>query len=97
MFFYSAAAYCEELSLIAWECGPACDTIKGIQSLTMITDILLSVQGYVAYNSLTQSIYVVFRGTIGSINTVEDLDFFQMQFPGAPEGAKVHTGFYDTY
>ncbi len=78
LFYYSAAAYCEELSLIAWACGPACNKIKGLDSITMITDILLSVQGFVAYNSQTQSIYVVFRGTIGNINTVEDIDFFKM-------------------
>jgi len=97
LFYYSAAAYCEELSLLAWECGPACDTIKGIESITMITDLVLSVQGFVAYNSLTQSIYVVFRGTIGKVNTIEDIDFFKMQYPGGPEGALVHTGFYETY
>lgn len=63
----------------------------------MITDIVLSIQGFVAYNSQTQSIYVVFRGTIGKVNTIEDIDFLKMQYPGGPEGALVHTGFYETY
>ena len=97
LFFYSAAAYCEAFTLLAWACGVACENIKGIESITMITDIIESVQGYVAYNSQTQSVYVIFRGSIDTINIIEDVDLFQMQYPNGPEGAMVHTGFYETY
>ena len=63
----------------------------------MITNLLESIQGYVAYNKESQSIYVVFRGSVDSINIIEDADFSRKQYPGGPVGALVHTGFYDAY
>ena len=94
--YYATATFCDESSVDSWTCGPACQTLPGVTSVTLASDFLEGTFGYVAYNNQTDTIAIAFRGSFNYINWVEDADYTQIDFPGHP-GAKVHEGFYNAY
>jgi Lipase (class 3) len=63
----------------------------------MVSNYLEGTQGYVAYNSLTNEIIVSFRGSVNYVNWYDNFDYFMNPYPGGPEGAMMHIGFYDAY
>ena len=97
LVYYSAGAFCEQSSLETWTCGPACQTQPGVISTTFVSDNNAGTFGYVAYNALTESIIVAFRGSRNLENWYENLDYFKEPYPNGPAGSEVHTGFYNAY
>ena len=67
------------------------------QPLTILSDFIEGTFGFVAYNNLTNDIVVAFRGSDNSANWVEDGDSAFKAYPYGPQGAQVHSGFFDAY
>ena len=93
--FYSAAAYCNQSSVVHWECGAACNNITGIQG-EVITFVNRTTDtfGYVGFNGIENEIIVAFKGTRWTDfqNWITNLDYFQAPYEYAEE-AQVHLGF----
>lgn len=87
VFNYAAAAYCNTDLLTLWQCGEACSSSYGVTTFTKIIDEDKSTFGFVAYNAKTDEAVVSFRGTVNIQNWVTDINFFQMPFPYASNGA----------
>ncbi len=96
--YYAGAAYCDYYTIQDWQCGPGCDNLKGMQTpVSMFSDYIEGTQGYAGYNSLSNEIVVSFRGSENLVDWYENFDYFMKPYPGGPQGAMVHTGFYDSY
>lgn len=94
---YTSAAFCERSILASWQCGAACQSNPEVGAVTVVSDAIAGTYGYVAYNNKTDTIIAAFRGTVNNANFNEDVDFYKIQYPLAPEGALAHEGFYHAY
>lgn len=95
--YLSGATYCEWSSVESWTCGPVCEAVPGIQDVTLVSDPVFQTFGYIAYNNISDSIIVVFRGSDNDLNYDEDYDFLMVDYPKGPAGTKVHMGFHYSY
>ena len=80
-----------------WQCGEACTQLPGVTRYTPIIDESRGTFGFVAYNAKNDEIVISFRGTVNFQNWATNINFLQMTFPYANNGAQVHRGFYETY
>jgi hypothetical protein len=62
-----------------------------------VSEFLEGTFGFVAYNNINNTITVAFRGSYNVANWYLDLDYFLTPYETGPQGAQVHTGFYDAY
>ncbi|KAJ3079317.1 hypothetical protein HK102_003866 [Quaeritorhiza haematococci] len=95
---YAAAAYCL-FGLDTWTCRERCEATPGTVLVRKFSTLFQDITGYVAYNPRINSVIVAFRGTLSIRNVIVDLKLFPLDYdyPGAPAGAKVHSGFYKGY
>jgi|LauGreDrversion4_2_1035121.scaffolds.fasta_scaffold738577_1 predicted lipase len=95
---YAAAAYCDYYDIQNWQCGPACTTNFGLETpVSVFSNFLEGTQGYAGYNPQRNEIVVSFRGSVDLVNWYDNFDFFQNPYPGGPQGAMIHIGFYNSY
>jgi predicted lipase len=104
---YSVAAYCPSTTRDrVWTCGARCegDTAGTVLDLS-VQDEFLQGAGFVGYQERTKRIIASFRGTSTPQSVIADLDLWKVQadfeyrglFKRAPDGAKLHRGFQNTY
>jgi len=94
---YSYSAYCPQAVIGSWTC-----TFCTYNS----SDTGGFVVSYFVYNTGAglftfighrgNTVEVVFRGSANIANWIENIDVFQVDYPGV-SGAEVHQGFYDDY
>ncbi|KAL8142812.1 hypothetical protein V2J09_015844 [Rumex salicifolius] len=99
---YDAAVYESDLTeLFSWTCTKCNGPTKGFEVTELIVDIQHCLQSYVGVSKDLNAIIIAFRGTQeNSIqNWVEDLFWKQLDlnYPGMPDAAMVHHGFYNAY
>jgi hypothetical protein len=95
--YYSKVAYCDHSAISNWQCGEQCQYFSGIKNVTVAWDNKDEAQGFVAFNAAHNQIALAFRGSHNIANWIEDFTFELVQYPGAPDGCKVHKGFYESY
>lgn len=107
--FYSAAAYCDSLTLVQWNCGKACSANPGILTVRPVIHASANAYtfGFVTYNPLTNKIIVAFRGTNGLPADLTILPMLQSflnwktnlghKMSLYETGGKVHHGFSRAY
>jgi hypothetical protein len=95
--YYSNVAYCNRSAIERWQCGKQCRFFPGVANVTVAAGNKAKVQGYVAYNPARHEVVMSFRNGVNLANVLQDLDWGQTAFAGAPAGSKVHKGFYADY
>ncbi|KAI8837530.1 Alpha/Beta hydrolase protein [Chytridium lagenaria] len=95
---YTQSAYCID-GLVDWKCRTCKGDTYGTKNVTTFGDFQNSVFGFVAINHRRQHIVVSFRGSRNMENWIDDLLIAKPDcpFPGAPEGAKIHLGFLNSW
>jgi len=101
---FTAMAYCPTSNVLAQNCGPICDQLKGIEILTAGGDNGAIPDFYVAFDPTTSAVVVAHQGTdpenfYSDLNDLEFalVDLNNANFPQAPSGAQVHDGFQATF
>ena len=93
--YYSKSAYCDQASLVSWDCVPCKAYPPKLTQVTVATGTYES-QGYVGYNPADNQIVVAFRGSSNLPNWIANLDFQKVAYP-ACSGCEVHKGFYEVW
>jgi len=97
---FSRVAYCPNDQVKDWKCGPACDSLPGVEVLTVGGDNQATPDFFVAFDPTSKSIVVSHQGTDPKslLSDINDIKFKQVamdaaQFKTIPSGVKVHDGF----
>jgi len=97
-------SYCWTEKILNWTCGPPCDALPGIRTLTAGGDDGLIPIYYIAYDPIENSVIVSHRGTDTKemLSIANDLQFGlvnldQTLFPNASPSIQVHDGFQKTF
>jgi hypothetical protein len=77
--YYSAATYCEESTLLNWDCGPACDNEPGLIHVTPIGDATAGTFSYVAYNTILNEVEAAWSHNLE--NWISNIDFASCPVP----------------
>ncbi|PRW34023.1 alpha beta-hydrolase [Chlorella sorokiniana] len=100
---YVAVSYCNASSIAGWNCT-RCDGIAaGVQPEEVISDVAWDLQGFVGWSVPLAAIVVAFRGTDSHsiYNWVNNMRTWRtdlaVNYPGAPQRALVHGGFFYSY
>lgn len=100
---YVAVSYCNASSIAGWNCT-RCDGIAaGMQPEEVISDAAWDLQGFVGWSAPLGAIVVAFRGTDSHsiYNWVNNMRTWRtdlaVNYPGAPQRALVHGGFFYSY
>lgn len=64
MMHLSGAGYCSESGITSWNCGPHCSNTAGISDQVFILHSSDVLQGFVAWDSVSNAVVVSFRGTV---------------------------------
>jgi len=98
MVEYAAASYCSHKQLDPWDCKACRGNTTGFKVTNFYTDPVTHTNGFVGYNTQTESIVLSFEGTADLQNWITDLQYAKLDFdyPGAI-GCKVHKGFWTAY
>ncbi|KAI8899934.1 Alpha/Beta hydrolase protein [Globomyces pollinis-pini] len=93
---FSRSSYCYE-DLQNWNCTTCSETLQ-VSDINIVGEVSNSF-GYVAYSKYLNTIVVAFRGTRNLNNWIRDLRWAKPDcpFPDAPEDAKIHLGFLQTW
>ena len=102
LVYYTAASYCSNRSALAsWtcrRCSPPNSNAPALSHVQVLWNASSQVQGYVAYEAAANLTVVAFRGSVGTLNWLEDFDFTLIPHPGACGACQVSKGFFlDTY
>jgi len=93
---YAGASSCDILD--TWDCTACKQTlIKSTEFYSQFSNSLAAAHGYIAVNHEQKQIVVSFRGSGDVFAYIEDAVIFLKDFDIAGKGAKVHTGFYNTW
>jgi hypothetical protein len=91
--WYSAAAYCDKDTYLTrtWV-----GLTAGFTATVMLYDKWTDTNGYIGYNTISQEIYIVYRGSDSVRNWITNLKFAKADYayPGCAD-CNVHKGFYD--
>jgi len=108
---YAAAAYCNPLSLLTWQCK-ACSKLPGVLTIRPVMDVSPTqfTYAYVTLNPLTQDLVVAFRGTNGVpinqdplhtaesiLNWITNLKVGTNEYPAFVNGSRAHVGFKESF
>lgn len=67
----------------------------GFVTTSVIYDSHSDTNGFIGYLPSEKNIFIVFRGSVSTKNTISDLDAFKMDYDSYPEcNCQVHEGFY---
>ena len=99
---YSAASYCSNRSALAsWtcpRCSPPSSNAPPLRHVQVLWNASSQVQGYVAYEAASNLTVIAFRGSVGTLNWLEDFDVSLVPRPDACAECQVSKGFFlDTY
>lgn len=96
---YASAAYCSRPQIEAWTCEVCNGNTTGFVTTSYIYNEKTSTNAYCGYNTAARAIVLAFEGSANLSNWIHDLEFFKVDFnfPGAPDGVRVHRGFYTAY
>lgn len=105
MAMWSAASYCSQDSIVAWDCGPRCDGLTANTNVALyfksaITDTVGFIAIYSDLDAQEDQIVITFRGSVSWTNWVEDMRFVKEPSPWPNKdypSARVHSGFLDSY
>lgn len=102
MASYAAASYCPPDAIMNWTCYRCTDDrVEAFAPAAVIHDDAWNLQAFVGYSPQLSSILVVFRGTIEDslTNWIHNLmaSRTRVAFPGMPDDATVHDGFYRSW
>lgn len=94
---YAGASYCSPAKITAWSCSFCRDA--PLSDPSVFYNPTTNMKGFVAYNPVTNSIIISFKGTdpTSITNWIQDLTFVSKPVPDWCDGCTFHTGFYDTY
>ncbi|KAJ3322395.1 hypothetical protein HDV06_003132 [Boothiomyces sp. JEL0866] len=94
---FARASYCVD-GLIDWNCT-TCHPELQTTDISTVGNFDDNAFGYVAYSKPIESIILSFRGTRNFKNWISDLRFAKPDcpFPEAPDNAKVHLGFLESW
>ncbi|KAJ3193580.1 hypothetical protein HK101_004591 [Irineochytrium annulatum] len=95
---YAQSAYCLD-GLEDWGCQTCGGLTSGTVNVSLFGEFNNSVFGFVAANPPAKHIAISFRGSRTMDNWIDDLMIAKPDcpFPGAPEGAKIHYGFLNSW
>jgi hypothetical protein len=97
---YSAAAYCNDSTLLPWICGVCSGNTSGFEVTKLLWNLVHDTRGYVGFHPIEKFILISFEGTDKSSlkNWITDLEISKVDYdyPNVP-GAKVHSGFYNAF
>lgn len=101
MFHLSAAAYCPASQVENWSCGEHCAEAKEVPDQQYVYNADKAIGCFVAWDSLTQSILLSFRGT-DNINIATSVRNWALNLDASKQSpfaqypkASVHTGFWE--
>ncbi|KAF3456146.1 hypothetical protein FNV43_RR00796 [Rhamnella rubrinervis] len=99
---YASAVYMSDLTaLFTWTCSRCNGVTEGFEVIELVVDVQNCLQAYVGVAKDINAIVIAIRGTQEhSIqNWIEDLYWKQLdiEYPGMPDDAMVHHGFYYAY
>ena len=102
LVYYSAASYCSNRSALAsWtcpRCSPPSSNAPPLRHVQVLWNSSSQVQGYVAYDAASNLTVIAFRGSVGTLNWLEDFDVTLVPRPDACASCQVSKGFFlDTY
>ncbi|KAI8058758.1 Alpha/Beta hydrolase protein [Thamnidium elegans] len=93
----ASTAYCRTVVPNgSWSCKNCLEFIPDGQLLTTFGSLITDTTGLVVRSDAQKIIHLVFRGTNSIRQSITDLVFLQKDYPPVT-GAKVHSGFYDSY
>eukprot|EP00030_Apusomonadida_sp_AF-17_P002471 a339785_1203.p2 GENE.a339785_1203~~a339785_1203.p2 ORF type:complete len:306 (+),score=96.13 a339785_1203:27-920(+) len=96
---YAAAAYCPKAEIEAWNCKACKGDTTGFVLTSYFLDEDTSTNAFVGYHPASKQVILSFEGSANVTNWITNIQFLKVdfQFPNAPEGARVHRGFYKAY
>ena len=87
LVYYSAASYCSNRSALAsWtcpRCSPPSSNAPPLRHVQVLWNSSSQVQGYVAYDAASNLTVIAFRGSVGTLNWLEDFDVTLVPRPDA--------------
>ncbi|EAR96966.1 lipase family protein (macronuclear) [Tetrahymena thermophila SB210] len=89
---YAQASRCSLQNIQNWSCGTACQINPGVTDIKAFYNSTHQIQGYTAYDQNKNMIIAAFRPTVTDLNTLIDLDYFQIKYASC-NGCEVHRGF----
>ncbi|CAK84420.1 unnamed protein product (macronuclear) [Paramecium tetraurelia] len=92
----SFAAYCHPEDILSWNVGTISQQYPHLSKIQIFENIELETRGYIAYNSHSQAITVVFRGASNIKNFIADIDAKKIEFNPICK-CQVHEGFFAAY
>ncbi|CAD8184972.1 unnamed protein product [Paramecium octaurelia] len=93
---FSFAAYCNPENILSWDVGTISQQYPHLSKIQIFENIELETRGYIAYNSASQAITVVFRGSNNMKNFIADIDYKKIEFNTICK-CQVHEGFFAAY
>ncbi|CAK65397.1 unnamed protein product (macronuclear) [Paramecium tetraurelia] len=93
---FSFGAYCEIEDINNWNTGAISEQYPHLTKVQVFENVDMKTRGYIAYNSQTQAITVVFRGSDNIKNFIADIDTKKTNFNTACR-CQVHEGFLAAY
>ncbi|CAD8108992.1 unnamed protein product [Paramecium sonneborni] len=93
---FSFAAYCNLEDILNWNVGTISEQYPHLSKIQIFENIELETRGYIAYNSHSQAITVVFRGSQNLKNFIADIDAQKIEFNPICK-CQVHEGFFAAY
>ncbi|CAK69575.1 unnamed protein product (macronuclear) [Paramecium tetraurelia] len=93
---FSFGAYCEINDINNWNVGAISQKYPNLTKVQVFENVEMKTRGYIAYNSQTQAITVVFRGSDNIKNFIADIDTKKTSFNTACR-CQVHEGFLAAY
>ncbi|CAD8103892.1 unnamed protein product [Paramecium sonneborni] len=93
---FSFGAYCDINDLINWNAGQISEQYPHLTNVQVFENNEMKTRGYIAYNSMTQAITVVFRGSENIKNFIADIDTKKTEFNSVCK-CQVHEGFLAAY
>merc|ERR1712196_522827 len=93
------AGYCSGDGIMNWNCGPHCSSITGISDQVFILHSSDVLQGFVAWDSVTNAVIVSFRGTVESSikDWVDNISFLKTYPFSKYPSAGVHGGWWNAW
>lgn len=96
--YWSNAVKCSHEKVMQWDCGAACTRGGRIENITLEWDDSLEVRAFVGYQPERNWIVWSFRGSVTTLNWIEDFDFSLVNYTSAcGPSCRVHQGFLTTY
>ncbi len=95
-WFYCIASYCPQDSILNWRAGKISQLYPNMKDIRVAYNENDSTFAYLGYNSKSNIIYIVFRGSVSVTNWMNNFKVFKDSYSYC-QGCEVHRGFYNTF